>query len=226
MYTGPNIVTDGLVLALDAANTKSYISGSTTWNDLSGNGYNFTNYGANFANNTFIFNSSSSQYMQGSVSSNQMGLYSSSYTVETICSCFTPSTVNGAVFSFTNSSGLVYGTMGLVSRGNNGFMISNYGDDYYFGGSLIANQWYNATAVFDINASTFIMYINGVYNYTSAANIHSLTSQPSNYIKIGKYDYGGSYWNGNISIIKIYNRALSAQEVLQNYNGQKSRFNL
>ena len=37
MYTGPNITTDGLVLALDAANTKSYVSGSTTWNDLSGN---------------------------------------------------------------------------------------------------------------------------------------------------------------------------------------------
>ena len=36
-FRGPNVVTNGLVLALDAANTKSYVSGSTTWNDLSGN---------------------------------------------------------------------------------------------------------------------------------------------------------------------------------------------
>ena len=42
MYTGPNIITDGLILALDAANPTSYISGSTAWNDLSGNGYNGT----------------------------------------------------------------------------------------------------------------------------------------------------------------------------------------
>jgi hypothetical protein len=38
----PKIVTDGLVLYLDAANTKSYVSGSTVWNDLSRSGYNGT----------------------------------------------------------------------------------------------------------------------------------------------------------------------------------------
>jgi hypothetical protein len=41
-FRGPNVVTNGLVLALDAANPKSYVSGSTTWNDLSGNNYNGT----------------------------------------------------------------------------------------------------------------------------------------------------------------------------------------
>jgi hypothetical protein len=41
-YRGPNVVTNGLVLNLDAANTKSYVSGSTTWRDLSGNGNNGT----------------------------------------------------------------------------------------------------------------------------------------------------------------------------------------
>jgi len=42
MYTGPNIVTSGLVLQLDAANTKSYPGSGTTWTDLSGNGNNGT----------------------------------------------------------------------------------------------------------------------------------------------------------------------------------------
>lgn len=51
MYTGPNIVTDGLVLYLDAANTKSYPGSGTTWNDLSGNGNNGTLI------NGYIFNS-------------------------------------------------------------------------------------------------------------------------------------------------------------------------
>ena len=41
-YRGPNVVTDGLVLALDAANPTSYVSGSTTWQDLSGNSYNWS----------------------------------------------------------------------------------------------------------------------------------------------------------------------------------------
>ena len=39
---GPNIVTNGLVLSLDAANPKSYVSGSTTWNDISRGGNNGT----------------------------------------------------------------------------------------------------------------------------------------------------------------------------------------
>lgn len=42
MFTGPNIITDGLVLALDAGNTKSYPGSGTTWNDVSGNGNNGT----------------------------------------------------------------------------------------------------------------------------------------------------------------------------------------
>jgi hypothetical protein len=42
MYTGPNTVTNGLVLSLDAANVKSYPGSGTTWYDLSGNSKNAT----------------------------------------------------------------------------------------------------------------------------------------------------------------------------------------
>jgi Concanavalin A-like lectin/glucanases superfamily len=223
---GPYVIRDSsLVLELDASDLNSYVSGSTTWNDLSGNRYNFTNYGATFSNNTFTFSSSSLQYMQGSISSNQMGLYSSSYTIESVCTSFSPSTENGAIFSFTNSSPLAYGTMGLIIRNNFGFLISNYGDDYYSFIPLIPSQSYNVTAVFSIINSTYTIYINGVFNSVNS-NIRSLTSQSSNFAKIGKYDYGGSYHNGNISMIRLYNRALSAAEVLQNYNALKSRFGL
>ena len=63
MYTGPNIITDGLVLALDAASPRSYPGTGTTWYDLSGNGNNGTNSNITYSSTNggiFYFNNSSS----------------------------------------------------------------------------------------------------------------------------------------------------------------------
>ena len=53
MFTGPNTIKDGLILSVDAANPKSYTSGSTTWRDLSGNGKNGTLSGGTGYSNAF-----------------------------------------------------------------------------------------------------------------------------------------------------------------------------
>jgi hypothetical protein len=54
---GPNIITNGLVLALDAANNKSYPGSGATWYDLSGNNYHFVGSGSyGFSNNAITFN--------------------------------------------------------------------------------------------------------------------------------------------------------------------------
>jgi hypothetical protein len=67
------------------------------------------------------------------------------------------------------------------------------------------------------------LYLNGVLLATTA---YTTSISTSGIGRISGYDNGGEIWNGNISSVMIYNRALTATEVLQNYNATKSRFGL
>jgi hypothetical protein len=94
-----------------------------------------------------------------------------------------------------------------------------------------SNSWFNFTLVFDgtlvgstnkaklyINSISQSLFNSGTIGSTVPSNVIPLTlSKLTNYSSIGR---------GNLSIIQLYNRALSAQEVLQNYNATKSRFGL
>jgi hypothetical protein len=98
---GPNIVTSGLVLSLDAANVKSYPGSGTTWRDLSGNGYNFAGTGSfSFSNNAIIFNRSNvtntGTVFTLSNIANQLKIenfLASSFTIEVWC---LPQTLSGS----------------------------------------------------------------------------------------------------------------------------------
>ena len=68
------------------------------------------------------------------------------------------------------------------------------------------------------------IYRNGVYEGQQAT---TGTANWTNGLKIGNYTYGNSYnWNGQIAVVKVYDRALTQGEVSQNYNHYKTRFNL
>ena len=89
------------------------------------------------------------------------------------------------------------------------------------GGTLVNNQWYHVIATFD-SLYRWKFYING-----ALVNSTTLTGNPyqnSSSITIGRGD--GRHTNGDLPVMKIYNRALSALEVEQNYNSYKNRFNL
>jgi hypothetical protein len=227
MYTGPNIVTDGLVLALDAANTKSYVSGSTTWTNLSGTGLNGTLQNSptySLANNGGITFLSTNQYTSTNITVPSPSTRATTYEI-----AFIPAT--GSIVPL---SGLI-GWSGYLADGFSLGITSN----------LVISQGYNgSTVTFYENASganisyTFINVVTAVYEnlkntyYRNGVLVNSTTytvspAASSNIINIGGYSQGG--WGQSqctVFYARMYNRALSAQEVLQNYNAQKSRFNL
>ncbi len=103
-----------------------------------------------------------------------------------------------------------------------GFNRSRQESYLYYNQSLSANRWYHVVGVFD--GSKLSIFVNGVkYGSTSCVGM----SPSSMDLSIGKYGVGQqAFWNGNISMVRIYNRALSDSEVKNNYNADRSRVGL
>jgi hypothetical protein len=216
MFTGPNTITNGLILSLDAANVKSYVNGSTTWRDLSGNGNNATLI------NGPTFNSAN----LGSIVFDGVDDYVS-------CGNIMPSTAYTKCVFFNISN--LAAPNNLISGGNLGTHYFYPANSQYLraghfqGGELVSdtpilvNTWYHGVVTFSTTLG-FSMYQNGInvgnYNNTS-------TFIGGNIVYIGTYLLSGTgyYLNGTVASAQIYNRALSPAEVLQNYNAQKSRYN-
>ena len=226
MYTGPNIVTNGLVLSLDAANTKSYPGSGTTWRDLSGNNNNGT------LNNTFTFNadkggnllftSANSNTVTGPLS---QGL-GTDVTVETVLKIDTSN--NPVLYGLATNT---YGN-GLGIFANSGVWSWNTGDSnsnaFSSSPTIITTSYYHVV-VTNAAASNAKLYINSVLIGTAGYR-NATTTGAGNKYEIGAYWSSKSsflfYINANCGLFKIYNRALFADEVLQNYNAIKSRFDL
>jgi hypothetical protein len=218
MYTGPNIVTDGLVLSLDAANTKSYPGSGTVWTDLSGNG----------SNGTLINGPTFSSVNGGSIVFDGSNDYAPIGTTG-----FPFGTSPGTLSAWANVN-TISGLHWIISYGtantNQSRFLGTINSVYYFGGyngvditynGAIPNVWFNMVGVYDgTNAS---MYINGVLVVGPSAR--SWNTVPGN-AQIGRQTNTGEYWSGNIAQASIYNRVLSASEIAQNFNATKGRFGL
>jgi len=214
-FRGPNVVTDGLVLALDAANPKSYVSGSTTWNDLLGN----NNSGSLVNGPTFNSTNGGSIVFDGS---NQYASFGSIMPSTAYTKCV-----------FFNISNLTAAN-NLISGGGAGTHYFYPGGGIYlraghFAGAelisntpIVANTWYHGVVTFSTTLG-FSMYQNGI-NVGNNASTNTFTG--GNIVYIGSYGPASNVLNGRIANAQIYNRVLSASEILQNYNAQKSRYNL
>lgn len=214
------IATDGLVLALDAADRNSYISGSTTWRDLSSNAYT----GTLTSGPTFSSDNGGAIIFDG---------------VDDKCTISNtiPSLSTFTIEFFLNTA-VVDGTQNIILDQNtslryeitttNKFNIHlGNGNAWAFTTDssntvVVANRWYHTAWTW--NGSSSIIYVNGI---SDASYSHSAASSGTGNIILGQYTFDNSYaWSGRIGSAKIYNRSLSASEVLQNYNAQKSRFGL
>ena len=218
-YRGPNTVTDGLVLSLDAGNTKSYTSGSTTWFDKSGYGNNgilVNGPGFNSQNGGSIVFDGSNDFVNLGNSTNVNFNHDSPWTVQ-----FTVKVLN-----FVNNypGFMIKGTASLGNTGINIFYISN-GTIYWKhnnGGGIsvsiltVGNIY---TLAFTYSGSGNVnAYVNGVFIKTVGGMSSTDTTSP---LYLGR---GDEYSNNGIYTFLKYNRALTAQEVLKNYNATKSRY--
>jgi len=214
---GPRIVTNGLALSLDAADQNSYISGSTTWNDLSGNGYTGT------LQNSPAYSSS----YNGGLTFNGSNQYISTSFVAT------PTYFTFEYATKVNSFGsknTVY--VGKYVQGPNNywsgvnfststFIFSVNGADTNGLATISTSSVYIVSCT--LGATQQKIYVNGVLQNTAATTICT----PSGSLNLAMFGILGGYnANGNIYNFRFYNRELSDAEVAQNYNALKSRFNL
>jgi len=98
--------------------------------------------------------------------------------------------------------------------------------DFYVDAFPTANTWYHV--VYTWNGATSTFYINGSSAGTKTSTNPSINQNRSNNVMLGGHTYvwSDSFWNGKLGSVRFYNKALSASEVLQNYNATRTRFGL
>jgi hypothetical protein len=235
MVTGtPRMVTDGLVLYFDAANVKSYPGSGTVWTDLSStaitgsltNGPIFSS-----ANGGSIVFDGTNDYVN--VTKNTTIQSSTNFSITGFFRT-TSTTDYKTIYSDTTGSGATGAYRGyeirLFSSKLEAGMYGNANGSYNYVSSsttIATNTWYHFGVVGNSSGNLSI-YINGILQQSQTVANSFVASE--NDISIGRYNVNsggiGGYWSGNISTISIHNRALSSDEVLQNYESTRERFNL
>jgi hypothetical protein len=229
---GPNIVTNGLILALDAANPKSYVSESTIWYDKSGNGNNGTlTNGPTFdsANlGSIVFDGVDDRVSRNTAIDTGQNFTVSAWIYPTILGTTRRAVVaNG--YNFSARNGWLFSTAGA---GNNNTFFLSIGTDIALciapANTLSINTWQNITAVVTSGGETINVYLNGNIINNAAKNTNTGTITYTNpQFNVGFRDINNQQdpYTGNISSVQIYNRALSSEEIEQNYKALKSRYN-
>jgi hypothetical protein len=226
---GPNIVTDGLVFNVDAANVKSYPGSGTTWRDLSRGGNNGTLVNGptyNTANGgSIVFDGVNDYGDFGNPTSLNFG--TGNFTVSVWFRRFSSAATNRRILSKGSESD-ISSEAGFAIFGSDTsavFAVNPSGTRVIItAATYTVNEWVNIVGVLERNIS-IRAYQNSILTSTETAPIGSISGTDNFYI--GRSSTSTSVnWGGNISNIQIYNRALSDQEVLQNYNSTKTRFGL
>jgi hypothetical protein len=216
------IVSLGLQLYLDAGRASSYPGSGTAWTDLSGNGRNgtLTNGPAYSATNggSIVFDGSN-DFVQCSGS-----LTATAATfVIWIRRNGPQDDFDGILYSRSaTATGIsFFGTTNKISYTWNN-AVNTYTWD---SGLLIPDLTWCMVAV-SVTSTTAKAYLCQSGGITSATNTVSHTSATLDDIKIGQDDLGGRYFNGNIAIAQLYNIALSAGQVSQNFQADRARFGI
>ena len=233
-YTG-GIVTNGLVLNLDAAKVDSYPGTGTTWYDISGNNNNGTlTNGPTFSGigkqASIVFDG-----VDDYVGRNTALDVGSNFTVNAWIYPTALGTTRRAVaassYNYTSANGWLFCTAGGST--NNTFFLSIGSDNSYriaAANTLSLNQWFYVSAVCQNGGGSIDLYKNGtvISSYAlSVLNPNTITYS-YNQFNVGFRDTGGTTdpYTGNISSVQIYNRALSAAEVSQNFNALRGRYGI
>jgi hypothetical protein len=217
MYSnGPKIVTDGLALCLDAGNAKSYPGTGTIWTDISRNNRDATLInGPTFSSDNYggIIFDGTNDYATVTLSSEanyslSFWLYVTSLPASGEEQVFDPAGIGAGSVSLLFSSGAWkwHSWNGTASR---------------IGNTVFTGRWYNFVMTTAVTATNF--FINGVLDSQFVNGTSLVGGQGALFSVKGG---GTRNLNGVLSSFLMYNKALSASEILQNYNATKGRFKL
>ena len=221
------IITDGLVFNMDAANRASYVNGNTN------------------AFNTINFSQSGSLDSGAAFSSENLGVFTFDGVDErillntTMDDIFTTLYWSVDVWWNTNGNNSYDAILGngypvqLYKQGSKirSYLSSNASSGTYFLNDMTstqnisANTWYHLIWIRD--STNYYYYINGVLDKTATSATTAVAAANVNFNIGNLWNTSNAYtWDGEIGPVHIYNRSLSASEVLHNYNALKSRFGL
>jgi hypothetical protein len=231
---GPQIVRSGLILTLDAANRKSYTSGSSSWRDLSGFSYDATRYG------TVPFSTDGGGCFDFSTVA---GTFPSNATLGfTFASNMVPTTGNFTFNMWVKNPPTNVSQCGLFSNagGADGYRFGIGKDAIYwligptyaegnvsFLSALNSTSWYNVTTVYARGEATpqIRLYLNSVFQ--NSTNFPASQTAFTNYTPgLVRSPCCMPIYNGKLACFNIYNRTLTTDEITQNYNAVKTRFGL
>jgi hypothetical protein len=228
-FLGQNIVTNGLTLYLDSANKDSYPGTGTTWYDLSGNGYNGTlTNGPSFLSNQnggildfdgvddyTSLGSSAASLIQGKTAVT-IGIFFKLDVLDDL---------RGLIGTLNYFCG---GNLGLVARGDVLTFYNDTGTCYDVGISSFVEtgKWIYAVGTYDGTTTRIYGIKDGTLSQSSGTSKSGATNTfTSDFIVIGN-QYSSYFTNGQCGTAFVYNRVLSQEEILQNYNATKTRFGL
>lgn len=236
MRYNSQIVNDGLVLCLDAGNSKSYVGSGTTWIDLIKTGVVGSINGASFdaTNGGSISFDGINDYVDVSLKffntqkfSMGMWINVTSFTnTGTYLACAVSNgqyTIFGPTNSYQTYSNTFSGAIQINATTNAIATVTQSG--------YATNTWYHYCAVYDGsqtgNSNRFKIYINGVsktlvFDATIPSTAYSVNSTALLGFQINATAY--KYFNGKIGNFSLYSRPISDLEVLQNYNATRRRF--
>jgi hypothetical protein len=218
-----NIVTNGLVLNLDAANPRSYPQpyNGVTWFDISGNSRNGTLTNGptyNAANGGSIVFDGTNDYTF--IPQNSIFDFNT-FTCTAWVKTATPNRAISFIGDYPGNNFTLYKYFfGLHSTGA---LRVNYANVVAINGVrvLTNNVWYYVVVTY--SSPNTVLYVNGVIDLSSTAMSGNLKVLNGGTF-VGASGPSYDFFNGNISQNLIYNRALSQQEVLQNFNATRARF--
>ena len=219
----PNIVTDGLVLCLDAADKNSFTSGSTTWTDLSGNGLNGTlsagTLGTVSGSNVIAFDGADDYVSLTGSSKYYFG--SSDFSVE----AWAKGTSDGTSIALHRNSAVTRYINLEIDSNKARLLMWKHPASYSIGtgtSTITDNVWHHIVATRIESVPAVYIYVDGVLEGSGTDNAVDAPESSNWYLasQVGT----DKFLKGSISNFRLYNKALTSKEVLQNYNAQRSRF--
>jgi hypothetical protein len=224
----PQIVRDGLVLYLDAANIKSYPGTGTSWANLSSNNFNATMHGSVPFTTDIAKCFDFSTATGANTANSSLGF--------TFTNNMIPTTGNFTLSSWLKNLNSSSGQVGLFSNAGSAdgyrFGVGLNGIYYLIGptykegtinflSSISAALWSNVTVVFSRTTLEILLYLNGQYQgmTTLSAPQNAFTNTAPGIVR----NPCCTIYTGKISNISAYNRALSANEIKKNFEALRGR---
>ena len=220
--TYPKIVTNGLVLNLDAGQQNSYRGSGTTWTDLSGNGKHGTLInGPTYSSDNgghLVFDGANDRLVLDSA------LNLSTNTGFTMCLFLqqtTPQT--GASWNYFNFQNPV--EIGTFGTGNTTFIFKDFNTSAEINSGNVTTSW--SYIAFGTNPTTRTPFIHRFNSsgYALTTSATAFGNRTLTFISMFRGSAGSNY-GAKVATIQAYNRTLTATEVTQNFNALRRRFGI